>query len=161
MSPKRKPKTQALPTPAPENISNREYYRASETTDTSPHADELMEFPPGPPAEEQQDGSGERSEVQSREQDDGGFVELSRPGRPSPSPSDIVARCELEDARAMGDLERSTRGLERRERKRLLIALQERRRRDREVQAEEGERRGGEERNAEYDEMQRKGREEV
>ncbi|KAF9696600.1 hypothetical protein EKO04_005518 [Ascochyta lentis] len=171
MSRKRTPKTSTtLPTPAPENISNREYYHASETTDTSPHSDELMDFPapsraPSPSKEQQtqqqqqqqqqQDGSGEASNVQSAEHE--GFVELSTPRTPSPSPSDIVAGCALQDARALADLERRTRGLERGERKRRLLGLQEERRRVR-----EGERRGEEEEvDAEYDEVQRRGREEV
>lgn len=160
----------SLRTPARENIANREYYRASETHDAGAE-DVDVEYPAdaeesGPQqggvdtdtdAEQEEHGGG----VQSREAYD--FVEVSKRVRYSPSSSDVVLQSELGDVKEMSELDADMRerGLSRAERKKVLLELQDRLIAAREEAAEEAAKQRADELEREYDEVQRKGREEV
>lgn len=141
-------------TPAPQNIANREYFSTIEATDAH---DTDIDFPVSLPEAEtqqrQQDADNASRNVRSTDVYD--FVEITHERTPSPSPSDIVLGSDLRDLAAMSELERETRGLERKERKRVLLEMQEVRRAERERVVEE------ERAKREYEEVQRKGREEV
>lgn len=93
------------------------------------------------------------------------FIEiLKTPVAPhSPSPSDIVLNSDLQDVAEMSalDLELRQRGVERGERKEKLLELQGILVGERKRVAAEAERKRAEELEREYDEMQRRGREEV
>ena len=158
MSRKRSNTTVSLPTPAPENIATREYYRSSETNDAH---DRNIDYPVSrrPSPEEQEDKNSEG--VSSTDIND--FVEVSKDRPYSPSPSDIVADCDLEDTVAMANLDRVLRegGAERAKRKKELLWLQEKSRLERREAAEETAKARLAEIDREYDELQSKGRDEV
>ncbi|KAF1361685.1 hypothetical protein EJ07DRAFT_175649 [Lizonia empirigonia] len=137
MSRKHTNTNQPLPVPAPENITNREYYRASEPTDAH---DTDIEYPRSrtPSPEKRKVSTSESSGV--RRQDVYGLVEVSKDMPASPSPSDIVADCDLADTMALSDLNCTTRDLPRAQRKTLLLNLQEELREERARKAEEDER---------------------
>ena len=158
MSRKRSNTTVSLPTPAPENIATREYYRFSETNDA--HDREIdYPVPSRPSPEEQEDKNSEG--VSSTDIND--FVEVSKDRPYSPSPSDIVRDCDLEDTVAMANLDRVLRegGAERAKRKKELLWLQEKSRLERREAAEEAAKARLAEIDREYDELQSKGRDEV
>lgn len=148
-----------LPTPAPKNIANREYYHTSETTDAH---DADVEYPNPSPDKQQ---TAESSNVNSTDVYD--FIEVRKTMPPSPSPSDIVLSADLRDTAALSLLERETRELPRARRKEMLVALRERLVREREVRTEEEdeeeerEKRAEEERGAEYKQAQLRGRDDV
>ena len=158
MSRKRSNTTVSLPTPAPENIATREYYRSSETNDAH---DRNIDYPVSrrPSPEEQEDKNSEG--VSSTDIND--FVEVSKDRPYSPSPSDIVTDCDLEDTVAMANLDRVLRegGAERAKRKKELLWLQEKSRLERREAAEEAAKARLAEIDREYDELQSKGRDEV
>ena len=158
MSRKRSNTTVSLPTPAPENIATREYYRSSETNDAH---DRDIDYPVSrrPSPEEQEDKNSEG--VSSTDIND--FVGVSKDRPYSPSPSDIVTDCDLEDTMAMANLDRVLRegGAERAKRKKELLWLQEKSRLERREAAEETAKARLAEIDREYDELQSKGRDEV
>ena len=158
MSRKRSNTTVSLPTPAPENIATREYYRSSETNDAHDRdIDYSVSRRPSP--EEQEDKNSEG--VNSTDIND--FVEVSKNRPCSPSPSDVATDCDLEDTVAMANLDRVLRegGAERAKRKKELLWLQEKSRLERREAAEEAAKARLAEIDREYDELQSKGRDEV
>ena len=153
---KRSSTSTSLPTPAPENTATREYYRSSETNDAH---DRDTDYPTSrrPSPEEQRDKNGQ--DVSSQEVYD--FVEVCTNRDCGLSPSNIVLSCDLEDMAEMSNLEQAIRDLPREQRKELLVALQEKLRADRKKAVEEAEEQKTKGLDEEYDEVQRKGREEV
>jgi hypothetical protein len=157
MSRKRSNTASSLPIPAPENIANREYYRASETNDAHPLGHDDIEYPPPDSSASPQQPNADTADASVSGDLVAEYVTVTPP---SPSPSDIVAGCDLEDVKDMVDLEKRTRHLERRERKIMLFTLQEKLRVDRRRWAEEGKEERREELGREFEETERKGMEE-
>lgn len=134
MSRKHTTTNKPLPVPAPENLTNRESYRAPEATNAH---DTDIEYPSSrsPSPEKRKVSTSESSGIRSQVVYNSFEVPKDMPA--SPSPSDIVASCDLADTMALSDLERTTRNLSRAQRKKLLLNLQEQLRQERARKSEE------------------------
>ena len=163
----------SLPIPGPLNIATREYYRPSATIDANDanidypvNADDILTYSAEPHRGDlyQQDALDADNEV-VRSEDVYDFVEISKEPAAgySPTSSDIVVNSDLLDVAEMSALDRElrARGVSAAERKRALLELEERRIGARRRVAEEAERVRLEEMERDYEETQRKGREEV
>lgn len=166
-TPNSTPSKPPLPIPGPLNIATREYYRPSATVDTN---DADIDYPTG--ADDKLTSTAE-THIQDpfnandlvKSQDVYDFVEISKEPMAghSPSASDVVLKCDLLDMAEMGALERElrARGVPAADRKKALLELEERLIGARKKVAEEEEQTRLEEMQGEYEETQRKGREEV
>ncbi len=123
----------SLPVLGTEDITTREYYRPSSPNDATSEFTDYPSQPHTPRSNPQLPTSPENSSspvVQSPHSGD--LVEIITVPPPSPSPSDIVVSCDLEDMPQMSELERETRGEEKWVRKKMLLELQGRLREEKE-----------------------------
>ncbi|KAF3041216.1 hypothetical protein E8E11_007754 [Didymella keratinophila] len=163
------PSKPTLPIPGPLNIATREYYAPSVTVDTY---DADIDYPADADADDRLTSSTEPQQQNPfnanevvKSQDMYDFVEITKSplADHSPSASDIVLNSDLLDMAEMSGLDRELRGrgVPALERKRALLELEQRLTAARKRIAEEAERARLEEIDREYEETQRRGREEV
>lgn len=161
------PSKPPLSTPEPPKIATREYYRLSTTIDAN---DADIDYPADVEDELahssvrwQQDPFSPNEVVKSQDVYD--FVEVSKaPVAPhSPTPSEIVLNSDLYDVAEMSALDREMRGrdVSSTERKKALLVLQEKLREGRQKVAAETDMVRAEMLEREYQETQRRGREEI
>lgn len=152
------------PVPAPENISNREYYTPSTTNDAT---DAEVDFPSSPSSSSKtsvlQENVDRQSFVHTTVMGDLISISNDRERTPSPTPSDIILRAALLDVAELTALndELQGRGMGEKERMKELLELRERREKERENDRVEKEKGRQLELEREYEEVQRRGREEV
>jgi hypothetical protein len=115
----------APPKPGKEDITNREYYGTSDAID-APHED-IETLSSGPPAAQPpRSPTLATDRLRTRETQIDDFLEVSQESTPSPTASDILAKCHIENMVELSNLDRELRGqgVSNAERKKRLLALE-------------------------------------
>ncbi|KAF1941874.1 hypothetical protein EJ02DRAFT_187626 [Clathrospora elynae] len=152
------PKSPIIPTPAtesksvpPKNTPNREYFGTEQVTGEPVSDVESFSMSSSPsrtssrttsPSSAKQTPT-KQKQIMTTDNEEDDLVGVSRESMASPTASDILLTCDLEDVIPMGDLQREmlgqgVRGKERKERKERLLELLERLRAEREREKERG-----------------------